>query len=124
MTNKFPTKNQMRAAKIFNSYDMAAMFPEAKVWISVVAADTGRGGHSARVKVHGIGFDTDSKAHWADYGSKTFIVWGRDTKEETIEEAKLWANEKFGPRVWVRNPYGDWLDARVLPLIWGKVNGE
>lgn len=45
---------------------------------------------------------TDSEAAWYNYGAKTFLVW--DSKSKVLEEAKKWAEEKYGIVGWAKIP--------------------
>ena len=56
---------------------------------------------------------TDPKAHWADYGKKFFSSSGWGERKLVLETAIKWANETFGPRDFVRNRMGDYVEREV-----------
>lgn len=99
----------LRALRIFNGHDVARLAAAAGVgeglYLSYRPQDTGRGSHSAAWQViHTDGSPTDSKGHWADYGWKTFTVYGRAGKQPQLEAAKAWTAEQFGITDWAPVP--------------------
>lgn len=101
-----PTKNKLRALRIFNSWDIAKR--SSKVFVGYRPQQTGRAWQSAAWQVHHTSRPTDPKAHFLDYGAKTFSVYRRGEKQEKLAEAQKWATEKFGFREWERDPWGDY----------------
>jgi hypothetical protein len=47
---------------------------------------------------------------WYDYGARTFS--GR--KKEALSEAQAWATDRFGIKVWVRDPFGSYGEAEFI----------
>ena len=56
---------------------------------------------------------TDATADWEDGKSKTFDVRGRIDKKEKLQEAIAWAIATYGPREFVRNRMGDYVEKEV-----------
>ena len=52
--------------------------------------------------------------HWADYGSKCFLVWGRKDRADKLSAAKMWASDKFGIVEWARDPFGSYGEAAYV----------
>jgi hypothetical protein len=54
-----------------------------------------------------------------DYGNKKFTVWGgKEGREKVIAEVIAWTDARYGKREWVKDPFGSYQDARVIPLVW------
>ena len=117
---RFPTKDQMRAAKVFNCWELSQLGPD-KLHVSFTPQEVGRMTRCAQYQVIRVGYKTDPKAHWLDYGNKTFSCYGTKDKDETRLAAIAWADGRYGTREWIRDPWGSWQDARVLPTIWELV---
>jgi len=79
-------------------------------YIVYIPGTTGRGSRSPHIQVVRPGYQTDPKAHWMDYGSKTFHCWS-STKQATIAEAQAWAGERYKITAWEKTPYGTWMSA-------------
>ena len=109
---KFPSKAELRLAKIGTSAQIAALGP-AKLYI----AD--RGG--SRYQVEHLHHQTDPEA-WCHDGHKTFLV-GTRPKDVVAREAKAWANAKYGAIVWVRDPFGGYQDVRCVECARRAVAG-
>jgi hypothetical protein len=101
------TKKDLTAAGIHNAHD----FADGRVFIDYRPAESGGMYESARWQVVWAGHKTDLKAHWRDYGCKTFDVYRRDEKEPRLFFAKKWASEEYGITKWERTPFGSWMDA-------------
>jgi hypothetical protein len=101
---------QLKQLKIYNSYDYAG---KGQVYISYTCS----GGGLGKVRVWQVirpGFKTDPEASWYDYGCKTFVVFGKVDKQEKLEEAIKWATLKYEINVWIKSPYGDWMDKEFV----------
>jgi hypothetical protein len=122
---KFPIRKQLRAVHIVNSTDVALLLPSQKVWLAVQSAQYGRVSNSASVQVVGINsHHTDKKAAWYDYGKKTFIIRNNEDKPRQLRRAKMWVGTHYGRRSWIRDPFGNWHDARILPLVWKVIHDD
>ena len=119
-TRKFPTKRLMEEAKIHNSHNIASLTKD-KIFICFTPAMTGRGSFPAGYSIVHIGHKTDPKGHWRDYGDKTFNIGGRADKEEALAEAIAWANERFGKREWVRDPYGSYQEESAIEAVLSEI---
>lgn len=118
MQKKQVVIEQLRKLGVYNSSNFCTA-GSGKVSIAYIPQDTGRGGHGSMWRIHGNGFNTDPKAHWMDYGNKT-LSCHRDNRAERLEEAKMWAAERYGITEWKRDVFGGWQDKRV----WDKVMQE
>lgn len=120
---KFPTKGKIREAKIFNSWELARLLPAAadQFYISFQPNTYGRGGQSANFHVIHTRIKTDPQGHWMDNGHKSFLIFTKD-KEATRLEAIEWANQRFGARDWVRDPFGSYQQRAVLDAAWQAVD--
>lgn len=116
MKGRFPTKNKLREVKLYNSHDLCSLLPQPKVFISFRPQVNGRGYQCAAYQVVRIGYSTNAKGHWRDYGHKTFDIVFEMTKDRALEAAIEWANARYGMRTWVRDPFGDYQDACVIDL--------
>ena len=99
------TKKQWSERGIHNPHNIAAR--SSGVLIYYRPRETGRASRCTAWQVVQIGKRTDPKAHWMDYGHKTFMVFS-DSKEAVFEKAKAFALEKFGFAEWERDPWGSW----------------
>jgi hypothetical protein len=122
---KFPTKNQLRAIHtkqspygFVNGWDLAKEFSPDKVFISYTPALTGRGYMPPKFTIHHIGYKTDPNGPWYDYGNKTFDVIFRKEEEAALVQAIEWADNRYGKREWVRDPFGNYQDKIVLDKVW------
>jgi hypothetical protein len=63
----------------------------------------------------GKSLETIKNSAWYDHGHKTFYFGYpiREHKETALQEAISWANEKYGPREFVRNRMGDYVEREV-----------
>lgn len=111
----------MKTVGVFNGHAIAALAPD-QVYISFSPSQTGRGAMSARYQVVRIGYRTDPNAHFLDNGHKTFSAGIR--KEQALRDAMEWADKRYGKREWLRDPYGNYQDARVIPLLWEKIRAQ
>ena len=116
------------AVRVFNDHDLVDKQKHTPI-VSYRSQQAGRSWLSAAWQVWLPGYNTDPKAHWQDHGNKTFIIYGRQDKDETFAEARAWAEEKFGPITWVKTPYGSWtgetwLRQRLTELLGEEVAGR
>jgi hypothetical protein len=111
------TKEQMRSVGVYNAHN----FANGAIFVDYTPRDTGRGGFSAKWQVCWAGHVTDPKAHWADYGKKTFNVFGKDEKETARLEAIAWATEKYGIKEWAKTPFGSYMDAGFVAKRLGEL---
>lgn len=118
---RFPTKVQLRAVQITNGYNLCELLDEPKVFISFSPAMTGGASQFAKFQVIRVGYRTDPKAHWADNGNKTFDIFTHG-KEQALADAIEWTDAKYGKRDWVKDPFGDYQDNRLIALAWVKVD--
>ena len=103
-----PTKAQLHAYQIRNPHNLATA-GGSKLYVGYSPQDTGRASRCAKWIVKGIGFDTDPKAAWYNYGYKTFspdYPLNKANKEAARDEALAWASKTFGPFEWERDPFG------------------
>ena len=105
------TVERLRELKLVNSYELCAR-GGGKVWIAYRSRDL-RSCIPSAWRVIGLDFDTDPKAHWADYRCKSFMPFHK-TRAEALAEAQKWAGERYGIAEWARDPYGAYQDARVI----------
>lgn len=49
---------------------------------------------------------------WHDYGARTFSGFGN--RKGALAEAQAWAAERFGIKVWARDPFGSYGDADFI----------
>lgn len=75
---------------------------------------------SAKFTIHHIGHKTDPNASWYDYGNKAFHVAFKK-KEEALAQAIEWADNRYGKREWVRDPFGNYQNKIVLDRVWALV---
>jgi hypothetical protein len=101
------TKSLLYKYRISNGWNLTVA-ARNKLYISFLPSDTGRGGHSAKWQVIGLGFNTDDKAWWGDYGRKTFNINGRDDKEPKLKKAIAWVKETYGLNITDKDVFGDW----------------
>jgi len=118
---KFPSKNKMHQIGVLNSYDIAEL-GRGKVFISWSPQMLDRGYEPAKYQVIHIGYHTNPKAPWYDYGHQTFNLfqYERD-RDKTARAAMAWADKKMGKREWVRDPFGSYQDARALEAVIEKM---
>lgn len=103
---------QLRSLGVFNSYEFAGQ--TGQVWIEYYPAESGRAARYGRYVVHRRGYKTDPKAHWLDYGNKTFPSASREEKPERLKEAVAWASARYHIKEWARTPFGGWMDAEFV----------
>lgn len=113
------TRAQLRAQRLFNSWDIATAAGN-KVLIAY-SNSTGRMGTGMHVQVFGIGFKTDPKGPWYNYGNKTFLVNGIKDKPLKLLAAQGWASIQgyVGPYTeWERDPFGGWHPKGSILRAW------
>jgi hypothetical protein len=124
------TREQLRAARVFNDYDIAKIAEGlglVSVYVGYRAQQTGRAYQAAAWQVYRAGFKTDPKAHWRNYGNKTFYVYTpvRENREPQRIAAIEWASERYrlDPADWVQSPFGrdGWFPRPVLEAALGAV---
>lgn len=125
MRTKIPTKKQLEELNIHNPHNLASLTAQ-KVFISWSPQMTGRAYRPAHYAVVHIGHKTDPGGHWMDDGHKTFSIYGGEgkDKESRLQQSIAWANEKFGARVWVRDPWGSYQDPSVIGLAWSALKAK
>jgi hypothetical protein len=99
------TRKILNEHGIHNSFGIAQKAGN-KLFIGYSPAIHGRASTSAKWQVHGMGFATDTKAHWADYGSKTFDIWGRDEILPQLNAAIKWVKETYNIDITDKDPFG------------------
>lgn len=100
--------DRLREHGIFNAWGFAG---HGNPYICYTPTDYGRGGQTAHFSVVRPGFQTDTNAHWQDYGCKTINAYGKERKRQAFEEIKKWASKQYGIKEWARTPFGSWMDA-------------
>jgi hypothetical protein len=124
------TREQLRAARVFNDHDIATIAKGLGllgVFVGYRAQQTGRAYQSAAWRVYRVGFKTDPKAHWRDYGNKTFSVYTpvRENREPQRLAAIEWASERYRLDLadWVQSPFSrdGWFPRPVLEAALGAV---
>ncbi|MDE2104934.1 MAG: hypothetical protein KGL39_47290 [Patescibacteria group bacterium] len=102
---------------IINTYGQNKAAGGKRVFISYLPGDWGRGGFGPRfhvdLMIDGKSMITDKDAHWSDHYRKSFTVYSRKDKESVLQAAIAWANETYGPREFVRNRMGDYVEKEV-----------
>jgi hypothetical protein len=43
-------------------------------------------------------------------------------QSQALDDAKAWASANFGVVGWIRDPFGDWQDKRVIDAMVEKLN--
>lgn len=113
--------DRLRAVGIINSYDLAKKALAAGVTDPsvFVTYDPMSGWTPARWQVIRPGFKTDAKAHWQDYGNKTFSVFHRDEKASREAEALSWAETRYEVDGWAKVPglSGDWFPKSTADYV-------
>ena len=109
----------LKKANVFNAHGFATTHnPHSEVFIEYSAGETGRASRTAAWRVYRIGFQTDPETHWMNYGNKTFFIQGEgphsELKTSIFEEARAWAEERYGISEWARTPYGSWMEASFV----------
>lgn len=107
----------MEERKIINTYDQNVAAGGDRVVIYRQTQDVGRGSRCASWQVghfvEGKPKVTDPDAHWQDRGHKTFLILGIADRKPKFEEAVAWATLKYGPREFVRNRHGNFVEKEV-----------
>ena len=120
---KFPTKVQLRSIGIFNSADLARLGPDG-IHLSCGMTRLVTTSHYT-CQVIKIGEKSDPSGNPSNHGHKTFTtLWNLIRKaawDDCKARAMAWTDEKYGKRDWVRDPFGDLQDARVLPRVWTTI---
>jgi len=111
------SKQALKNVKIYNGHDLCRL-GGGKIFLSYYTGNQAACSVS-HWSVVGIGFNTDPKAQWADYGCKTF---SGNMKSPALDEAKAFASEKYGIRAWDRDPFGNWQDRKVMAQVIKKVS--
>lgn len=102
---------------IINTWDQLSAFGGDRIAISYQACGDSRsmtvpGWHVWRLK-DGKSVATDPKAAWYDYGKKFFSCGNRGSKKTQLAIAMTWARETYGPREFVRNRSGAYVEKEV-----------
>lgn len=98
------TKTKLRERLIYNSYELAKLQDEPKVWVQFTTTGEGRMMTVSGWRVHRVGYSTDSDQH----ESQTFINCNRTDKEEKRLQAIAWASEKYNISPWERSAFGSY----------------
>lgn len=101
------TSEALRNIGIYNDHGLVARFGTAKkddLFLSYDAPERARCGGT---RVHSPSHQTDPKAHWQDWGCKSF-TGGRT---ESLAEAQEWAAKTYGITEWSASPFSS--SARV-----------
>ena len=61
---------------------------------------------------------------WGDYGSKSFIINGRQDAQRALAEAQKWASDKFGVKEWARDPFGSYGEKAYIEKRLKELLGE
>ena len=101
----------LRGVEVRNGHEFAG---HGKVYIVRHAAESGRGGGGARIRVYRPGYMTDPNGAWYDYKNKTFIYSGNAEFKEKLQEAMEWCRIRYGITDWAKTPFGDWMDAAFV----------
>jgi hypothetical protein len=117
------TKKLLEEYKIYNSPNLAR-FAGNKLYVSYSPAENGRAAHFAKWQVVGIGFRTDPKSHWANYGNKTFDVFCREEKLSKLQEAIAWTKQTYNIDITDKDPFGDYHPKGTLEKIIGIIKNE
>jgi len=112
--------------RIINTYDQCAAAGGDRIVIYRQIQETGRGYHAPSWQVaryiDGNSTVTDPKASWYDYGKKTFSLSRLERnagesigefRKRILQDAIAWANKTFGPREFVKNRVGDYVEREV-----------
>ena len=111
--------------QIINTYDQCVAAGGDRIAIHYTPNGDSRSMIYAHWSVHryqdGKRVATDPKAHWQDYGAKTFSLFsyggigrnGAKRKAHALAVAIEWANENYGKREFVRNRMGDYVEREV-----------
>lgn len=127
MTAKI-TRKRLNEAGFVNDHDLAtaaATLGLVGVFVDYRPPEDGRITIAAAWQVIRPGFQTDPKAHWSDYGRKTFTIpWGqvREQKDSMRSEAIAWASQRYrlDPEDWLPSPFGrgsGWFPGPVLRAV-------
>jgi hypothetical protein len=108
---------------LINTYDQQVAAGGDRIVIYYRIQETGRASQNAAWQVgrfkDGQKWTTDSKAAWYDYNHKTFNLWRnageslKDCRARKLNEAINWVSEKYGPREFVKNQVGDYVEKEV-----------
>lgn len=105
------TKKQLRDLHCHNAHNFTR---HGEAYIEYRAADYGRDGHGRGgwvVKRNGYRTSVKS-ASLLDYGNKVFGV--SHDKEAALRDAKKWAGEKYGIKIWTKTPFGTWMEEKTV----------
>lgn len=113
---------------VLKAYGSAVGATHSAICVSYTPANNGRGGRSAHWQVWSPFFKTDDpNGYWRDHGSKTFMVYSRDTKQAALEEALAWAEFKYGVTEWKKTnrlfTTGTYFPAEVIDWLESYVKG-
>jgi hypothetical protein len=112
--------------KVFNDHQLAVTFgrtggdAETQTPYIDYRAAASRSAVGSGWLVYRPGKTTDPKAHWADYGNKSFPNWTM-SRAEALDAAKAWAGERYGVTEWQRSPFGGWHPAHVIEAFTAAV---
>ena len=101
------TKNDLRARRIYNPWDLAKGQNDPQVFIDYSPQMLGRAMRFACWQVLRIGYKTDrgSPAWYA----KTFTCYHpREDKAPQLQAALAWATERYRIAEWERSPFGSY----------------
>jgi hypothetical protein len=112
------TKDQWRAARVFNPHEIARL-GGGKVFIGYRSRGDSRSCIVPGWMVHGIGFNVDPGGHWSDNGSMWFEGRNRPGNPG-LQKAKDWAARRYGIDAWERDPFGGWHDAAAFERATAK----
>lgn len=115
--------------RIINTYDQNVAVGGDRIVIYFNKSQTGRMATGAKFSVRrykeGVELKTEPTAPWYDYGAKTFDVNWTHSKDfpregshsqkklQALAEAIAWVIKKYGPRVFVKNLVGDFVEKEV-----------
>ncbi|MGV8847816.1 hypothetical protein [Tessaracoccus sp.] len=102
----------LRAAGFFNPSRVLTSYAAAtgaEMPVAILYEPHERGRVSARAAwvIYRPGFKTDPRegtSRWWEYGQKTFNIDPSKPKPARLEEAKLWASERYGVNAWASVP--------------------
>lgn len=105
------TKKELwNVAGMHNPYNVCQV-GGGKVFVCYEPQVRGRGGMGPKWTVVGIGFNTDPKAPWYNYGRKTF---NGSNNSPSKQEALDWAAQTYGITAWKKDPFGVFQAAEVF----------
>lgn len=107
----------MDEPRIINTYDQNVAAGGKRVYIMRYTRSGYRdvipSNWNVNLMINGVKYKTAPDAPWYDYGCKTFSFSGRKNAADQLLAAIAWANETYGPREFVRNRMGDYVEKEV-----------